>query len=70
MLVRYKYRHCDCGNIGWFQCDEEDFKNLWKNKAFQDGLYWCVVQKQGEDFYHIFSKAVNRWYKSGKRCWF
>lgn len=69
MMIKYKYRHGDTGTTGWYQTDSADFKKLWKNKVFRDGMFWCVVDV-GNGNYFIYSNAVHHWYKSKKRNWF
>lgn len=53
--IRYKYR-CGKGNLGWFQCDVEDFKALWKNKVFRSFLTWCKVD-DGQQI-HMWTKQT------------
>lgn len=44
MYVLVKYRHSDCGSVGWFQMDIVDARRLFKKLSGRPGLYWffCV----------------------------
>jgi len=75
MIVKYKYRHGSCGNVGWYQADTEDIKKLFKNQEFMSSFYWMVVdmgndgeQKNG---YWVYSMSVKKWYfRKNKAYWF
>lgn len=43
MIVEYQYRSTR-GKFGWFQCDKEDFLQMFNNQRFQECLYWIDVR--------------------------
>lgn len=44
MLVWYKYRNDHIGTQGWFQCDSDDFKAMFRNPIWRRETYWCQVK--------------------------
>lgn len=58
MLVEYKYRHDRTGTTGWYQAEDDDFKQLWG--YIKGGVMWCVVKRAADDHYW--------YYHSGKWC--
>lgn len=69
MIVKYKYRHGDCGNVGWYQTDTDDLKKMLANPAFKEGLYWMVIDVNNG--YQIYSRSAGKWYfRKSKAYWF
>lgn len=60
MLLKYKYRDISGKTLGWFQCDCADFKQLWHNKVFRNGLMWCKVDTGNKK---IEMWAYGKWFK-------
>lgn len=57
-MVRYMYRLYNGGRVGWFVCDVEDFRNLWRylDKSM---VVWCCCSVGGVG-----------WFWSSRRGWF
>lgn len=59
MLVDYKYRDCHQGTTDWYQCEDDDFRQLWG--YIKSGVTWCVVKRDGDDYYWYYNN--HRWSK-------
>lgn len=65
MLIKYKYRLNPYGkNVGWYQCDEEDFKKFWA-KVPKEDIFWLKVQRGKETWF--WAKYVGGWKKISPR---
>lgn len=60
MTIKYKYRDISGKTLGWFQSDCADFKKLWKNQIFRNGLMWCKVDTNKEKL-HMW--AYGKWFQ-------
>lgn len=64
MVLKYKYRAG--GVFGWFQCDDEDFRQFFRSRRGTD-LVWVVVQRAGVIW--VWSYVAGCWYKKASLPW-